>query len=326
MRGKIFNLFLIIIVVCLFLWLGFNFYKAYQPTSTQLQGQIEAKEYSISSKIAGRIEDIFVQEGDMVKIGDAIFTITSPELQAKINKAQAGTQAAKALANQANKGARKQQIAAARDNWQKAKAAADFARDTYKRVKNLYKEGIISKQKNDEAYTKYKAAQYTQKAAYSMYQMAKEGTREETKQAAQQKEKMAQSTLEEVEAYAKDLQIKSFYNGEISMVLLNKGELAPQGFPVVQVIDMSNSWASFNIRENELSKFKKGSEFQVRIPALGDKKYTFKVNYISVLGDYATWRATNIQKDFDLRTFEVRAKPTNPIENLRVGMSVLVDR
>ncbi len=325
MRGKIFNLFLIIIVICLFVWLSLNFYKAYQPKANTLQGEIEAKEYSVSSKIAGRIEDVFVQEGDIVKIGQTIFTINSPELQAKIKKAKAGTEAAKALSIQAQEGARKQQIAAAKDNYHKAKAAATFAQKTYKRVENLYKEGIVSKQKYDEAFTRYEAANYTKNAAFQMYEMAKEGTRKETKKAAFEKEKMAQSTLEEVNAYAKDLQIKSYYDGEVSMVLLNKGELAPQGFPVVQIIDMSNSWATFNVRETELEKFKKGSEFQVRIPALGNKKYTFKVTYISVLADYATWRATNIQKDFDLRTFEIRAKPLKPIKDLRVGMSVLVD-
>ncbi len=325
MREKIINLFLVLVVIGLFLWLSLSFYEAYKPKKNVLQGQIEAKEYSISSKIAGRIEDVFVQEGDVVKKGELIFSINSPELKAKINQAKAGKQAAKALSKQANKGARKQQIAAAKDNWQKAKIATSFAKDTYDRVKNLYEEGIVPKQKYDEAFTKYEASKYTQQAAFSMYEMAKEGTREEKKEAAKQKEKMAQGVLEEVSAYAQDLQIKSFYDGEVSMVLLHKGELAPQGFPVVQVVDVSNAWASFHIRENELSKFKKGTEFKVKIPALGDERYTFKVHYISVLGDYATWRATNIQKDFDLRTFEVRAKPIKDIKDLRVGMSVLVD-
>lgn len=322
--NKIFNFILFALIIALFAWLGFTFYRSYQPKPTILQGQIEAKEYSISSKIAGRIDKVFVQKGDMVTKNMPIFTINSPELEAKIAQAKAQKEAASAQAQEADKGARKQQIAAAHDEWQKAKAAANLAQKTYKRIKNLYKEGVVSSQKKDEAYTRYKAAKFTQEAAFQMYEMAQEGTRKEQKIAASQKEKMAASAVEEIEAYAKDLKIRSFYNGEVSMVLLNSGELAPQGFPVVQVVDMNDSWVSIHIREDSLKRFQKGATFEAQIPALGSKKYTFKVTYISVLGSYATWRATNVQKDFDMRTFEIQAKATKPIKNLRVGMSVLV--
>ncbi|PID47850.1 MAG: hypothetical protein CR967_02790 [Proteobacteria bacterium] len=320
------NLILILIILAIFIWLGMTFFKAYKPKPYQLQGQIEAQSYSISSKVAGRIEKVFVKKGDRVKKGDLIFSINSPELQAKIDQAKASKDAAKALAQQAKSGARKQQISAAYDNYKKAKVASNLAKKTYERVNNLYKDGVVSKQTKDEAYTKYQASIYTKEAALQMYNLAREGTREETKLAALNKEKAAASVVAEVEAIASDLNIKSFYDGEVNNVLLQSGELAPTGFPVVQITDMNDAWLVLHVREDELEKFKKGSTFKGKIPALGNKSFTFKVSFISVMGDFATWRATDARKGFDMKTFEIEARAVEPIKDLRVGMSVLVEK
>lgn len=83
-------------------------------------------------------------------------------------------------------------------------------------------------------------------------------------------------------------------------------------------------WAVFHVREDLLADYQLGSELTVKIPALGEKNYQFKVRHVSVMGDYATWRATDSSKGFDMRTFEVEAEPLHTIENVRVGMSVLV--
>jgi len=319
------NILLILLILCAFLWLGVDFWRAYQPQKVRLQGQIEAQEYSISSKVAGRIQHILVKKGDIITVGQPIFSIHSPEVEAKLQQAQAGKKAAGALASEADEGARKQQINAAMDSWMKAKAASDLLSKTYRRIDNLYKEGVVAEQARDEVYTKWRAAQYTQQAARHMYEMAQEGARKQTKEAAHAKEQMAAGAVAEVNAYAQDLNIASAFNGEVTSVLIQEGELAPQGFPVVNVIDMSDAWVVLHIREDRLKAFSKGTEFSATIPALGDEHYHFKVSYLSVMGNYATWRATDTEKGFDMRTFEVEARPTQPIKGLRAGMSVLVD-
>ncbi len=323
MKDRVINLTITAIILIVFIWLGVSFYKAYTPKPEVLQGQIEAQSYSISSKVAGRVEKIYVKKGQVVKKGDLIFSISSPELNAKIDQAKAGEDAAKALSKQAQNGARKQQIAAAYDNYQKAKVASQLANKTYKRVQNLYSSGVISKQKVDEVYTKYKASLFTAKAAKQMYELAKEGSREETKDAAKQKQKAAASVLKEVRAYADDLSIKSFYNGEVTNILMQSGELAPSGFPVVQVTDMSDAWLVLHVREDRLSDFKMGHEFKAYIPAL-KQEVSFKVSFVSVLGNFATWRATNIKDEYDMRTFEIEARPLEELKDLRVGMSVII--
>jgi HlyD family secretion protein len=173
-------------------------------------------------------------------------------------------------------------------------------------------------------YTQLQAARYTENAALQLFRMTEEGAREETKKAAVGKAKMAAGAVAEVEAYADDTRIESWHDGEVSQLLLQSGELAPQGFPVVTIVDMHDSWAVFHIREDMLSRYNKGQEFKATIPALGDTTYTLRVDHVSVMGDFATWRATNTSKGFDMRTFEIEARPVQQIDGLRVGMSVLI--
>ena len=305
-------------------WVGYSFYQAYQPQPAKLQGQIDAQQYSISSKVSGRIDQVFVRKGDSVEKGELIFSLLSPEIDAKLEQAKAGQKAAGALAKEAENGARSQQIQAAKDQWLKAKANADLMNKTYQRVNNLYNDGVVAEQKRDEAKTQWQAAKYTESAAFQMYQLAQEGARDETKVAAAQKALMAAGAVAEVEAYAKDTQIHSWFSGEVAQVLLSSGELAPQGFPVVTVIDTQDAWAVFNVREDMLKHFEKGTQFDAYLPAL-DKSLTFKVTHIAVMGDFATWRSTDAAQGFDLRTFEVEARPVDTDETLRMGMSLVVE-
>ncbi|HAS6346927.1 TPA: HlyD family efflux transporter periplasmic adaptor subunit [Vibrio vulnificus] len=305
-------------------WVGYSFYQAYQPEPVRLQGMIEAQQYSISSKVPGRIDQVLVRKGENITKGQLVFTLHSPEIEAKLEQAKAGEKAAGALAQEAEKGARSQQIQAAKDQWLKAKAAADLMEKTYQRVNNLYNDGVVAEQKRDEAMTQWQAAKYSESAAFQMYEMAKEGVRDETKLAAAEKARMAAGAVAEVEAYANDTRIESWFDGEVSQVLLQSGELAPQGFPVVTVIDTQDAWAVLNVREDLLKHFQKDQTFSAYLPAL-DKKVEFKVSHIAVMGDFATWRATDASKGFDLRTFEVEARPVTPVNDLRMGMSLVVE-
>ncbi|GAL35387.1 predicted membrane fusion protein (MFP) component of efflux pump membrane anchor protein YbhG [Vibrio maritimus] len=304
-------------------WVGYKFFDAYQAPAMHIQGQIESQQYSISSKVPGRIDDVLVRKGDNVTEGQLIFTIHSPEIEAKLEQAVAGEKAAGALAKEAEIGARQQQIKAAEDQWRKAKAAASLMEKTYLRVNNLYKDGVVAEQKRDEALTQWQAAKYTESAAFQMFQMTKEGARDETKLAAAEKARMAAGAVAEVEAYAADTQIHSWFDGEVSQVLLHSGELAPQGFPVVTIIDTKDTWAVLNVREDALSQFEKGSEFDAYVPALDDT-ITFIVTHVAVMGDFATWRSTDATQGFDLRTFEVEARPVDEAP-LRMGMSLVVE-
>ncbi|MFQ2102748.1 HlyD family secretion protein [Aeromonas sanarellii] len=314
-----------LVLVLLVLWLGWRFWLAYQPEPVRLQGQIEAQQYSVSSKVAGRIDEVLVKKGDQLARGQLAFILASPEIEAKLSQAKAGQAAAGAMAEEAEKGARVQQIAAAKDQWQQAKAAALLHGKTYERIASLHRDGVMSLQKRDEAWTAWQAAKYSEGMAWQQYQMALEGAREETKVAAREQAKMAAGGVAEVEAYLADTRIASPHEGEVAQVLLRSGELAPQGFPVVTLLDMKDAWAQFHVREDLLPRFPVGTEFDARIPGLGDQLVRFKVTHVAVMGDFATWRATDTRQGFDMKSFQVEARPLQPVDGLRVGMSVLVE-
>ena len=310
-------------LVALGLILAYGLKLAYSPQPSLLQGQIEAREYNVSSKVPGRVEQVLVRRGDRVAEGDLLFAIHSPELDAKLMQAEGGRDAAKAKQSEADNGARRQEIMAAKEQWLKAQAAATLAKTTYNRVENLFNEGVAARQKRDEAFTQWQAAKYTEQAALAMYQMAQEGARVELKAAAAGNARMAEGAVKEVSAIMQDSQMRAPKSGEISDVLLQAGELAPSGFPIVSLIDMQDAWAVFQVREDQLKGFKKGQKIQLNIPALG-QDIEFTVSHISVMGEFATWRSTESGHDFDMRTFEVELRPSQPISDLRVGMSVLL--
>lgn len=306
------------------LWLAFTFWRAYQPKPQILQGQIEAQQYAISSKVPGRIASVHVKKGEAIKRGQVVFTLESPELEAKIAQATAGREGAEAMAASIESGARKQQITAAENQWRQSKAAADLAEKTFARIDNLFRDGVVAEQKRDEAAAHFQATRHAAEAAYQAYSLTVEGARKEEKQAAAAKVRMAEGAEAEVRALATDTTILSLHDGEVAQLFLHPGELAPQGFPVVTLLDMDDAWAIFHVREDLLHRFPKDGEFTASIPALGEETHRFRVARVAVLGDFATWRATDAGKGFDMRSFEIEARPINPIAGLRAGMSVLI--
>lgn len=324
MKNKIFLGVAISVVILLFVWVSYTFYETYKPHGEQLQGEITAQSYNVSSKVPGRVSEIAVKKGQKIQKGDFVFSITSPEIEAKLKQAKAAKDAAASQKAQANNGARKEQIQAAKEQYEKAKAAEELLQKTYERIENLYKEGVVSEQKRDEVYTKYLASKHTAQAAKQLYVMAKKGARIEIKQAADAQERVYKGKVDEVQAYAKETKQYAFHQGEVSNILIHEGELAPSGFPVVTLLDMDDVWARVSVREDYLHYFTIGKELQVKVPALSDKTYTFKVSYIHPQGEYATWRASESGKGFDMKSFEVELCPVEKIEGLRVGMSVLI--
>ena len=296
-----------------------------RPVPLEIQGEVEATQIKAASKLTGRIDSLLVRKGDEIVPGMLLFTISSPELEAKFSQASAVREAAGAQRDKAFNGARKEDVQAAMNNWQTTLAAAEYATKTFSRIRNLYKEGVVTEQQKDEAETKMKAAVEMEKAAHSLYEMARKGARYEDKNAAGALVMQADGVISEVGSYMKERRICSGIKAEVANVLAEKGELILAGYPVVTLVDLSDVWVSFNLREDLLSAIKKGSIIQAKFPALGMKEIPLRVTYINVLGDFATWNATKTRGDFDLKTFEIQAVPVEAAVGLRPGMSAIVD-
>lgn len=309
----------------------YGFWRASQPAPEVFQGQMEARETDVAPKVPGRIAEVLVKEGDQVKVGRLIMRMDSPEVNAKLAQATAAQQAAQAVASKAEHGARPQEIEMARLNWQRAQTAAELAQTSFKRVDGLAREGLVAEQKRDEADANFKASRDAASAARAQYDMARAGARPEDKAAANAQVRQVDGVVAEVEAARAETELKSPVAGEVAKVLARPGELSPQGVAVVTVVNLAEQWVVLNVREDRLSRFSVGSEFDATLPALAgsDGRGTpatarFKVYYSSPLPDFATWRATRAGQGFDARTFEVRARPLAPIAGARPGMSVLV--
>ena len=292
---------------------------AFGHTDEEIQGEIEVTEYRVSSKVPGRILELRVKEGDYVKVGDTLAILDAPEVEAKMTQAQSVQNAAAAMSEMAQNGARHQQIQGAYELWQQATAGLEIAKKSYERVQRLYDEGVMSAQKRDEALAQYKALEAQAKAAKSQYDMAVEGARKEEKKAAAAQVNQAQGAVQEVRSYKRELVQTAQMEGEVSTVFPKVGELVGTGSPIMSISVINDMWGTFNVREDLLKGMKVGSEITAYSPAF-DKDIKLKVFYIKDQGSYAVWKATKSNGQYDLKTFEVKA------DGLRPGMSLIVKK
>ena len=290
-----------------------------------MQGQVEVTEYRVSSKVPGRILELRVKEGDYVKVGDTLAILDAPEVRAKMEQAQSAQSAAAALELKAQNGARKEQIQGAYSVLQQATAGFEIAEKSYNRVQRLFDEGVMSAQKRDEAYANYKAMEAQMKAAQSQYDMAVNGARMEDKMAASAQVGRAKGAVNEVNSYIHETVQVAQIEGEVSDIYPKVGELVGTGSPIMSISVMDDMWGTFNVREDELGNMQVGSEFTAFVPAF-NKDIKMKVYYLKDQGSYAVWKATKANGQYDLNTFEVKARPVDKLEGLRPGMSLIIKK
>ena len=289
----------------------------------EIQGEVEVSEYRVSSKVPGRILEIRVKEGDYVHVGDTLAILDAPEVMAKRAQAESAEDAAAAMSEMAQNGARQQQIQGAYQLWQQAKAGAEVAKKTYDRVQRLFDEGVMTAQKRDEALAAYKAMEAQEKAAKSQYDLAQEGARSEEKRAAAAQVNRAKGAVQEVASYIRETVQRAQMEGEVSNIYPKVGELVGTGSPIMTISIMNDMWGTFNVREDQLNGMKVGSEFSAFCPAF-NKDIKMKVYFMKDQGSYAVWKATKAIGQYDLKTFEVKARPSEAFEGLRPGMSLII--
>lgn len=288
-----------------------------------LEGQAEATSVRVSGKLPGRVVDFYVQEGDMVHAGDTLVHIHSSLVEARLQQARSMEEVARATDSKVDAGTRSQIIQSAYQLWQQAEAGVSITKKTYTRLENLYKEGVMSEQKRDEAKAAYDAAVAAASAAKSQYEMAKQGAQKEDKQAAAAMVNAAGAGVSEVEALLEDQYLTAPCDGQIDVIFPHEGELVAMGAPIMNVLKIADKWLTFNVREEYLPDLTMGKEIKVMIPALDKKEVKAKIYYVRDMGSYATWHATKTTGDWDSKTFEVKARPTEELPDLRPGMTVI---
>lgn len=314
---------IIIIALIVLSVVGFMFMR---PRVDYYQGQVEATTVRVSGKLPGRVMDIYVKEGDKVHAGDTLVHIHSSLADAKLMQAEAMENVARQQNRKVDAGARKQIIDGAYNLWQQAKAAEDITKKTYDRIESLYAQEVVSEQKRDEAKAAYTAAQAATAAAKSQYDLAKSGAQIEDKESAASMVQAAVGSVDEVKALLEDQYLLAPIDGEITTIYPQVSELVALGAPLMDITKLDDMWITFNVREEALEHLPMGEVVEVMIPALGKQEIDAKVYYIRDMGAYAVWSATKATGQYDSKTFQIKLRPEKKVENLRPGMSIIMEK
>ena len=284
---------------------------AIHPQEELVTGEADASEYRVSNMVPGHVDTIYVKEGDFVKKGDTLAHINSKQVAAKMQQATAVQNAASAQSRKAKGGARSQQIEMAYQVWQKAIAAEEVYRKSYERVKDLKEKGVVAQQKLDEV--------------EQQYLMAKEGAQQEDIAAAAALVNQAGGAVAEVQSYLDDSYIIAPSDGQVVETYVKVGDLIGTGSPVMSILDMSDCWFFFAVREDMLKGINAGDTVKIKIPALSDTMlYEGEVRRVQAMASYATWRATKTNGQYDVKSFDVKVVPTGKIEDLKPGMTAIL--
>jgi len=314
-----------VVVLLLGVVIAVGVWLAYKPTPVQLQGMVEMDDVHVATKVPSRIQQLLVDEGAAVRVGQALVVLSSPEVEAKLQQAEGALQSALALQSTALRGSQPENLASLKANWDSAEAGANLARKTDLRAGHLWHEGVISAQRRDEALAARQSAEGLAEAARQQYIRAQRGSTHEQLQSANAQVSIAQAALTEARALRTETQLTSPISGEVAKRFGHEGELIPLGVPIYTLIDVAHPWVSLHVREDQLNGLQQGQILYGQLPALNLPHVSFTISHIAVEGAFATWRATRQSSGYDIRTFEVRLTPTQPIQGLRSGMSALFD-
>lgn len=288
-----------------------------------IQGQVEASDYRVSCKVPSRVSQLRVVEGDRVRKGDTLAVMEAPDMAARLAQAEAARSAAEAVELKARNGSRQEQVQAAYEVWRQAVAGLQVAEKTFRRIERLHGEGVVAAQKFDEAQAKYEASAATERAAKAQYDMTANGARHEDKLAAEAQVTRARGAIAEVNSYLDETILIASADGIVTEIFPEVGELVGTGAPIMNIARMDDVWFTFNIREDLLPGITVGKEQAAYLPAL-DITVPVCITRMKDVGSFAVWKATKALDRFDLKTFEVRARPVQPFEGLHPNMSVIL--
>ena len=216
-------------------------------------------------------------------------------------------------------------IAARKAALERAEASVVLAQKTYDRVSQLAEHGNAPIARLDQATDSLHEAQRAMDQAKSAYEQAVNGYTKEEHEIAAANVKKAIADIAAVQSIIDQMVIYAPVASQVYQRNVEPGEYVSPGVPLVTLIDLNDMWIHFDLREDLVKTLKVGDRFDVRIPALADRRITVEVKLIATKGEYASWRATRATGDFDLRTFSIRAYPVDKVPELRPGMSAYLD-
>jgi len=296
-----------------------------RPQPLLVQGEVDATRFDIAARVDGRVAEIPVVRGQDVAAGAVLVRIDNPETIAKNEQALAAKVVAEAQLANINAGTRAEVIAARKAALERAEASVVLGRKTFDRVSQLAEHGNAPIARLDQATDSLHESQRAVDQARSAYEQAVNGYTKEEHEIAVANVGKALADIKAVQSIIDQMAVYAPVASQVYQRNVEPGEYVSPGVPLVTLIDLSDLWIHFDLREDLVKTLKVGDRFDVRIPALSDRRVTVEVKLIATKGEYASWRATRATGDFDLRTFSIRAYPVEKVPELRPGMSAYLD-
>jgi HlyD family secretion protein len=290
-----------------------------------VQGEVQSRTFDMAARVDGRIGRIVVARSQDVRQGEPLILIDNPELVAKETQSEANLRVAEAELARVKAGFRAETIAVRKAEVDRAVADLSLARKTFDRTRQLVASHDSPQSQYDKDSAALTLAERTLDQARFAYNEAVAGFTREDLNIALAKVDSARADVDTLKALVNQMAVVAPADAQVFSIPVEDGEFVLPGVPLITLVDLSDMWVKFDLREDLLRDLKPGSKFDVRVPALGDRIVTLEVRVIGTKGEYTGWRATRSSGDFDLRTFEIRAYPMQPIDGLRPGMSVYTD-
>src|SRR5579871_3973657 len=290
-----------------------------------VQGEADATRFDIAARVDGRVKEIPVERGQNVPAGAVLVRIDNPETVAKLEQMKAAKVVAEAQLANVLVGTRVETIAARKAELERAQAALVLAQKTYDRTRTLTEQGNAPQARLDQVTDTLHESERAVDQAKSAYEQAVNGYTKEERAIAKASVEKADADIQSVQSIIDQLVVYAPVASQVYQRNVEPGEYVSPGVPLVTLIDLNDVWIHFDLREDLVKGLKVGDRFDVRIPALDERRITVEVKLIATKGEYASWRATRASGDFDLRTFSIRAYPVQPVPELRPGMSAYLD-
>jgi HlyD family secretion protein len=290
-----------------------------------VQGEVDATRLDIAARVDGRIAEIPVERGQNVDANAVLVRIDNPETIAKNEQALAAKVVAEAQLANINVGTRVEVIAARKAALERAQAGLVLAQQTYDRTRRLAETGNAPQARLDQATDSLHESERAVDQAKSAHEQAVNGYTKEEHEIAAANVGKAIADVKAVQSIIDQMVVYAPVASQVYQRNVEPGEYVSPGVPLVTLIDLGDMWIHFDLREDLVKTIKVGDRFDVRIPALADRRITVEVKLIATKGEYASWRATRATGDFDLRTFSIRAYPVEKMPELRPGMSAYLD-
>jgi HlyD family secretion protein len=314
----------IVAALCVFM-VGLSIWYLTRREPLVVQGEVQCRTFDMAARVDGRIVQIPVARSDNVRRGAPIVRMDNPELVAKYRQSQADLGVAEAELARVKAGFRAETIAVRRAQTDRAAAALTLAQQTYNRKRQLVANHDSPQADLDTATAELAVAERGAEQARLAYEEAVSGFTREELGIAQAKVETAKASVETLKSLIDQMVVLAPADAQVFRIPVEDGEVVIPGVPLISLVDLADMWVQFDLREDLLRGIKVGGKLSVRVPALHDRTIELEVRVIAAKGEYTGWRATRATGDFDLRTFEVRAYPTRPVEGLRPGMSVYTD-